>query len=241
MSKPSPQRSAWTRRQFVQTSAGALALAATPYWSLRAAADESKNNRPLVGSIGLGGQGTGIARRASEFGDVVAVCDVQRQHAERAKNEHFNAAEIHEDYRKLLDRNDIEVVTIGTPDHWHTPIALAALAAGKHVYCEKPLTLTIDEGKQLVAAVKKSGKVMQVGTQQRGDQYELFGRAVATARSGRLGKLHTITVGLPLSTGEGGPFQSQPVPEGLNWDFWLGQAPSVDYCPERCHYQFRWW
>jgi len=232
----------FTRRAFVQTSAGAMALAANPFWStLRARGDESKNNRPLVGAIGMGGQGTGIARRASKYGDVVAVCDVQRQHAERAKNEHFKDAEIFEDYRKLLDRKDIECVTIGTPDHWHTAIALAALDAGKHVYCEKPLTLTIDEGKQLVAAVKKTGKVMQVGTQQRGDQYELFGRAVATARSGRLGKLQTITVNLPLSTGEGGPFQTQPVPEGLNWDFWLGQAPKAEYCPERCHYQFRWW
>lgn len=241
MSPSHSQRPLWTRRQFVQTSAGALALAANPYWSLSTQADESKANRPLVGSIGLGGQGTGIARRASEFGDVVAVCDVQRQHAERAKNEHFNSAEIYEDYRKLLDRKDVEAVTIGTPDHWHTAIALAALDAGKHVYCEKPLTLTIDEGKQLVAAVKKSGKVMQVGTQQRGDQFELFGRAVATARSGRLGKLTRITVSLPLSTEEGGPFQAQPIPEGLNWDFWQGQAPAADYSPERCHYRFRWW
>jgi myo-inositol 2-dehydrogenase/D-chiro-inositol 1-dehydrogenase len=232
----------WTRRRFVQTSAGAMALAANPFYSLRPArGDESKNNRPLVGAIGMGGHGTGIARRASNYGDVVAVCDVQRQHAERAKNEHFKDAEIYSDYRKLLDRNDIEVVTIGTPDHWHTPIALAALAAGKHVYCEKPLTLTIDEGKQLVEAVKKSGKVMQVGTQQRGDQFELFGRAVATARSGRLGKLQRITVNLPLSTEEGGPFQAQPVPEGLDWDMWQGQAKVAEYCPERCHYRFRWW
>ncbi len=232
----------WTRRAFVQTSAGAVALAANPFWSsLRARGDESKNNRPLVGAIGMGGQGTGIARRASNYGDVVAVCDVQRQHAERAKNEHFNSAEIYEDYRKLLDRSDIEAVTIGTPDHWHTAIALAALDAGKHVYCEKPLTLTIDEGKKLVAAVKRTGKVMQVGTQQRGDQFQLFGRAVATARSGRLGKLQTITVNLPLSTAEGGPFMSQPLPDGLNWDLWLGQAPKVDYSPERCHYTFRWW
>ncbi len=231
----------WTRRDFVKTSAGAAAIVANPFYSLRSRADESKNNRPLVGAIGTGGQGTGIARRASNHGDIVAVCDVQRQHAERAKNEHFQQAEIYEDYRKLLDRNDIEAVTIGTPDHWHTAIALAALDAGKHVYCEKPLTLTIDEGKQLVAAVKKSGKVMQVGTQQRGDQFELFGRAVATARSGRLGKLTKITVSLPLSTEEGGPFQTQNVPEGLNWDFWQGQAPAADYCPERCHYRFRWW
>ncbi|MEX0678675.1 MAG: Gfo/Idh/MocA family oxidoreductase [Pirellulales bacterium] len=231
-----------TRRTFVQTSVGALALAANPYWRTSPArAAESKNERPLVGSIGLGGQGTGIARRASKYGDVVAVCDVQREHAERAKNEHFAKAEIYDDFRKLLERKDVEAVTIGTPDHWHTAIALAALDAGKHVYCEKPLTLTIGEGKQLVAAVKKSGRVMQVGTQQRGDQFELFGRAVATARSGRLGKIQKVTVNLPLSTEEGGPFEKQDVPQGLNWDFWLGQAPQADYCPERCHFRFRWW
>lgn len=232
-----------TRRHFVKTSAGLAALAANPYWmtALSAADEEAPKDRPLVGSIGMGGQGTGIARRAAKHGNVVAVCDVHRQHAERAKEKHFNEAEIYEDYRKLLDRKDIEAVTIGTPDHWHTQIALAALDAGKHVYCEKPLTLTIDEGKQLVAAVKKSGKVMQVGTQQRGDQYTLFGRAVATVRSGRLGKIKKVTVSLPLSTEQGGPFPSQPVPEGLNWDMWLGQAPAVDYCPERCHYRFRWW
>ncbi len=195
----------------------------------------------MVGAIGLGGQGTGDARRASGHGDVVAVCDVQRQHAERAKEKHFAKADIFEDYRKLLDRKDVEAVTIGTPDHWHTEIALAALDAGKHVYCEKPLTLTIDEGKQLVAAVKKSGKVMQVGTQQRGDQFALFGRAVATIRGGYLGKIKKVTVQLPLSTEQGGPFMAQPVPDGLNWDFWLGQAPAVDYCPERCHARFRWW
>ncbi|MEX0979353.1 MAG: Gfo/Idh/MocA family oxidoreductase, partial [Pirellulales bacterium] len=132
-----------SRRAFVQTTVGALALTANPYWiTSPARAADSKNDRPLVGSIGLGGQGTSIAVRASKFGDVVAVCDVQRQHAERAKTEHFAGAEIHEDYRKLLDRKDIDAVTIGTPDHWHTAIALAALEAGKHVYCEKPLTLT---------------------------------------------------------------------------------------------------
>ncbi len=232
----------FTRRQFVRTTAGVAALPSTHYWATaREATPESKNERPLVGAIGLGGQGTGDARRAAEFGDVVAVCDVHRPHAERAKEKHFNKADVYEDYRKLLDRKEIEAVTIGTPDHWHTEIALAALEAGKHVYCEKPLTLTIDEGKQLVAAVKKTGRVMQVGTQQRGDQFELFGRAVATVRSGQLGKIKKVTVQLPLSTAEGGPFNPQPLPEGLNWDFWLGQAPKVDYCPERCHALFRWW
>ncbi len=231
-----------TRRTFVQTSAGLLAAAGTPYWiTSRVRAQEAKNERPLLGAIGLGGQGTHDARRASGHGDIVAACDVQRQHAERARQQFFNKAEIYEDYRKLLDRKDVEAVTIGTPDHWHTEIALAALDAGKHVYCEKPLTLTIDEGKQLVTMVKKTGKVMQVGTQQRGDQFELFARAVATVRSGQLGKIKKVTVQLPLSTEEGGPFAVQPVPEGLDWDFWLGQAPKVDYCPERSHARFRWW
>jgi len=231
-----------TRRTFIQTSAATAALASNPYWfTSRARAEESKNERPLVGAIGMGGQGTHDATRAAKFGDVVAVCDVQRQHAERAKEKHFANAEIFEDYRKLLERKDIEAVTIGTPDHWHTEIALAALDAGKHVYCEKPLTLTIDEGKQLVAMVQKTGKVMQVGTQQRGDQYTLFGRAVATVRMGQLGKINKVTVQLPLSTEEGGPFAGQNVPDGLNWDFWLGQAPQAEYCPERCHSRFRWW
>ncbi len=171
----------------------------------------------------------------------MAVCDVDRFHADEARDINFKKAEIYDDYRKLLDRKDIEAVTIGTPDHWHTAIALAALDAGKHVYCEKPLTLTIDEGKQLVAAVKRTGKTFQVGTQQRGDQWQLFGRAVATVRSGQLGKIKKVTVHLPSSTIAGGPFASEPVPDGLNWDFWQGQAPPVDYVPERCHHNFRWW
>jgi predicted dehydrogenase len=239
-------RSNYSRRQFLQTSAGTVAAGvAGASWladlTYGARTSRAKNNRPLIGSIGVGGQGTGIMNRAREFGDIVAVCDVQRQHAERAREQSGGAAEVFEDYRRLLDRNDIEAVTIGTPDHWHTAVAIAALEAGKHVYCEKPLTLTIDEGKQLVETVKRTGKVLQVGTQQRGDQFALFGRAVATVRSGQLGKLQKVTVQLPLSTSEGGPFASPPVPEGLNWDFWQGQAPVADYCPERCHFQFRWW
>ncbi len=193
------------RRRFVQTAAGLAAAANLPHWfSEQVRADESKNDRPIFGCIGLGGQGTFIARRARDNGaDIVAICDVDGDHAERALDD-FKKAESYQDYRKLLDRKDIEAVTIGTPDHWHTAIALAALDAGKHVYCEKPLTLTIDEGKQLLAAVKRTGKSFQVGTQQRGDQWELFGRAVATVRSGQLGKIKKVTVQLPLSTGEGG-------------------------------------
>jgi myo-inositol 2-dehydrogenase / D-chiro-inositol 1-dehydrogenase len=232
-----------TRRRFVQTTAGLAAAANLPHWfTERARAEESKNDQPIFGCIGLARQGTYIAKRAKDNGaNVVAVCDVWRKQCEAAKAEHFEKADIYEDYRKLLDRKDIEAVTIGTPDHWHTAIALAALDAGKHVYCEKPLTLTIDEGKQLCAAVKRTGKTFQVGTQQRGDQYTLFGRAVATVRSGQLGKIKKVMVHLPDHHLEAKAFSPAPVPEGLNWDFWLGQAPKVEYVPERCHYTFRWW
>jgi len=235
-------RSNVDRRQFVRSGVAIALAAATPYtFTSRARAQQSKNDRPIFGAIGMGGQGTHDANRVKKTGgDVVAVCDVSRDKAESAKAKHFQKADVYEDYRKLLERHDIEAVTIGTPDHWHTAIALAALQAGKHVYCEKPLTLTIDEGKQLVKAVEKSGKKFQVGTQQRTDQWQLFGRAVATVRSGQLGKIQKITVHLPLSTLEGGPFPAQSVPDGLNWDFWLGQAPNADYCPERFT-KFRWW
>ena len=132
----------FTRRDFIKSTAAAGVAA--PYWitSRRAEAAESKNDRPLLAAIGVGGQGTGIAKGAKRFGDFVAVCDVDRNHAERGNKELGGKAEIFEDYRKLLERKDIEAVTIGTPDHWHTAIALAAVRAGKDVYCEKPLTLT---------------------------------------------------------------------------------------------------
>ena len=233
-------RSRLTRRRFLKTSGGLAAGLAAPYWfSSHARADESKNDRPLFGAIGLGGQGTSIADRARKFGDVVAVCDVDHDHAQRARNRFGGKADIYEDYRKLLDRKDIEAVTIGTPDHWHTAVALAALRAGKDVYCEKPLTLTIAEGQLLIQAVEATGRVFQVGTQQRSDAR--FRQACELVRNGRLGKLRKVTVSLPRSTKVGGPFATKPAPENLNWDFWQGQAAARDYSSERCHHDFRWW
>lgn len=235
-----------SRRNVLKSGATLMTIAATDWFSTgllssRQTFGQTANDRPRIGCIGVGGQGTHIGSRAAQNGgDILAVCDVQRQHAERAKQQYGGKADIYEDYRKLLDRTDIDAVTIGTPDHWHTAPAIAALRAGKHVYCEKPLTLTIDEGKLLLAAVKESGKVLQVGTMQRGDMLQ-FARAVATARSGQLGTVHTIDVVLPGPAPAGGPFATKPVQEGLNWDAWLGQTPVVDFCPERCHGTFRWW
>jgi predicted dehydrogenase len=239
------KKSGLSRRRFVQTTAGLISASALgPQWFTLpvANADEgeptSKNDRLRFGAIGTGPQGMGITGRAQRFGDIVAVCDVDRTRAEEAKEKFGGQAEIYEDYRKLLDRNDIDAVTIGTPDHWHTAICLAALRSGRDVYCEKPLTLTIDEGKLLVRTVQETGRILQVGTQQRSDAR--FRLACELVRNGRIGKLKKITVTLPPAV-EGGPFETKPVPENLNWDFWLGQAPYVDYIPERCHYTFRWW
>ena len=128
----------------------------------------------------------------SHHGDFLAVCDVDRRHAERAKKDQRigkGKADVYEDYRKLLDRKDIDAVIIGTPDHWHTKICIDAMHAGKDIYCEKPLTLTIDEGKKLGQVAKETKRVVQVGTQQRSDHNRVFLLAVAMVRDGRIGKI----------------------------------------------------
>ena len=178
------------------------------------------------------------------YGDIVAVCDVDREHAESAKDDPKlgnGKADIYEDYRKLLDRKDIDVVTIGTPDHWHTQIAIDAMRAGKDVYCEKPLTLTIDEGKQLRKVVKETKRIFQVGTQQRSEDKNMFLTAVAMVRDGRIGKIKRVTCAIGATPDEGKTFRKTEPPAQLNWDMWLGQAPQVDYIAERCHNEFRWW
>ncbi len=236
------------RRGFLKVAAGVAAAAGLPYEVLfprDAMAQESKspNSRPRVGAIGVGGRGSGIARDASNYGDIVAVCDVDRNHAARAKADPkigAGKAEVYEDYRKLLERKDIDVVTIGSPDHWHTKQCIDALRAGKDVYCEKPLTLTIDEGKQLCQAVYETGRVLQVGTQQRSEMGNRFLTAVAMVREGRLGKIRRVTCAIGGAPA-GGPFQKTSSPPELNWDMWLGQCPKVDYIKERAHANFRWW
>lgn len=232
------------RRTFLQSAAAA---ATVPYIfsKQKTYADEAKsaNDRPHVGAIGLGGRGTGIANNAAKLGEIVALCDVDRTRREKANEPKAlgkGKAELYEDYRKLLDRKDIDIVTIGTPDHWHVKIAIDALRAGKDVYCEKPLTLTIDEGKILTKVVKETGRVFQVGTQQRSEYNNMFITAAAICREGRLGKIQRVTAAIGGVKPSGKLQKTTPPPE-LNWDLWLGQCPMVDYIKQRCHYEFRWW
>ena len=173
-----------SRRLFLTKCTVAAAATGLPLWFIQRdaafAADAATNapilpgpnDRPGIAVIGCGGQGTYDATNASGYGDILALCDVNQEHLDAAA-EHFTkdgkTPDKYADFRKVMEREDVHVVLTGTPDHWHTLVNLAATQAGKDVYGEKPLTLTIDEGKRLVKAVRKHNTVLQTGTQQRSD------------------------------------------------------------------------
>lgn len=229
-----------TRRSLLKTAAGiAVGGGFIPYFSTSASAEaKSAADKLGIGAIGVGGRGTSLGLEIAGYGNMLACADVHRAHAEEFAAKCPRKCQVYGDYRKLLQRKDIDVVTIATPDHWHVKVAVDALRAGKDVYCEKPLTLTIDEGKVLRKVVRETGRVLQVGTQQRTTRY--FLTAVAMARSGRLGKKLTATCSIgPGHTSR--PFPTSDPPPELDWDMWLGQAPQVPYCIQRATGNFRWW
>lgn len=238
-----------SRRSFVKRGAILAAASGLPAWfierelagAIEPARRPGPNDRPGIALIGCGGMGRGDANNALRFGDLMAVCDVDEGHAEAAAKQFTRdgkAPARYNDFRKVLEREDIQVIIQATPDHWHTLVNMAAVRAKKDVYGEKPLTLTIDEGRRLARAVRENRAVLQTGSQQRSDRrFRLVSELV---RNGRLGKLRQVTVYLPAGL-RGGPFAPSPVPAGLNWDYWLGQAPRIDYVKERCHTTFRYW
>lgn len=231
-----------TRRDALKHAAAATALWGTTSYCSRALGRsrwQAPSDRPSIGVVGAGGRGMAITKQAARFGEVVAVCDVDKRHAERAREVYGGKPEVYSDHRKLLDRTDIDVVINGTPDHWHTTVCIDACRAGKDVYTEKPLTLTIDEGKHLRTVVEQTKRVVQVGTQQRSTKQ--FQQAVELVRNGRIGKLEQVWVVLPYFSTKGGPFPTEAVPEGFDWDRYQGQAPEHPYCRQRTHSNFRWW
>jgi len=240
---PTKQGQRTNRRRFLSTTAAAAAATAYFPWCSRSFANESKNDRPLIGCIGVGSMGTADARAHGRFGDIVAVCDVDARHAERARNDGRigqGKADAYGDYRRVLERNDVDVVSIVTPDHWHVKIAIEALQAGKHVFCQKPLTLTLEENLIVREACRQHREqVFFIGTQQRSDRGR-FLRAINMVKKGLLGDVQNIVIGIDGGV-VGGPFPAADPPKELDWDFWLGQAPEVEYRQPRCHYEFRWW
>ncbi len=241
-----------SRRSFIQRSSLAAAVTGLPLWfverdSALAAEQEtptprSANDRPGLGLIGCGGQGSGDMRGASRFGNVVAVCDVKEDAVQRAVKSFSKDGKApvgYSDFRKLLERKDVDIIVNGTPDHWHSLINIGAARAKKDIYGEKPLTLTIDEGKHVVRAVRDNRIVFQTGTQQRSDRR--FRLACELVQNGRIGKLKTVEVFVPAGLREGPFATDQKAPAGLNWDLWLGQAAQVGYQKERAGNTFRWW
>jgi predicted dehydrogenase len=231
-----------SRRQFLKSSFATAAVLAVPTFIPSSVfGANAPSNRITIGSIGLGGMGTGNMKgfKGKSGSQVVALCDVDAGHLEKARETAgLDEKSTYNDFRDLLARDDVDAVVVATPDHWHVPVSIAAIKAGKDVYCEKPLTLTIAGGRALADAVKRYGRVLQTGSQQRSGSE--FRNACELVRNGRIGKLHTIKVGIPGNNRKCPPtWEAKSVPEGFDYDMWLGPAPWEPYTEQRCHYQFR--
>ena len=248
-----------SRRGFLKGVAATGAASLLLPSSGRALGKELSNDRPVFATIGLRNQGWTITNKSFDFADFAALVDVDSKvlgdNVEKTEKKQGKKPESFKDYRKILERKDIDAVMIATPDHWHTKIAVEAMLAGKDVYCEKPLTLTIDEGKLIEKIVKQTGRVFQVGTMQRTESEQRFLKAIALVRDGRIGTVKRVTCGID-GMDPSPVIPTVAVPEQIDWDFWLGPAPQVAYraLPEErkgygggvplysnCHYSFRNW
>lgn len=248
-----------TRRSFIKGAAAAGAASIFCHSTNRAHGYQSPNDRPVFATIGLRNQGWNITSKSFKFADFAALADVDSNvlgaNVEKTEKAQKKKPDSYKDYRKVLDRKDIDAVMIATPDHWHTKIAVEAMLAGKDVYCEKPLTLTIAEGKLIERIVKQTGRVFQVGTMQRSESGKRFLQAIALVRAGRIGTVKKVTCGIG-GFGSSPKLPVVPVPAELDWELWLGPAPKVPYraLPEmrkgygggvplysNCHYAFRNW
>jgi predicted dehydrogenase len=231
-----------TRRQFLKGTAAAGAMLVWPTIVPSSVfGANAPSNRITVGCIGLGNQGLGNMKSFDAKSDceVVAICDVDAGYMEKAREAiGLDKGFCYGDFREIIARDDIDAAVITVPDHWHVAMSVAAVRAGKDVFCEKPLTLTIAEGRVLADEVKRYGRVFQTGSWQRSSSE--FRQACELVRNGRIGELHTIRVGIHGNNRTCGPTWSpEPVPEGFDYDMWLGPAPWAPYTTQRCHYQFR--
>jgi len=244
------------RRGFLKRLAAAPVAVAAPYMltsgALGASSRAPASERIAIGFVGVGSHGVGMNLRSFlPHGDcqAVAVCDVdaprarsakqlvEKTYAARSRSGEYKGCRMTGDWREVVARDDIDAVMVSTPDHWHVPISLAAVRAGKDVQCEKP-TLTVREGRFLADTVQRYGAVFQTSTEDRA--VAVYHRMAELVRNGRIGTLRRILVKLPAGPGGPGDPTPRPVPKELDYDMWLGPAPYVPYCPDRVHYHFRW-
>ncbi len=238
-----------TRREFLRNSVAAGAAFAAPIFITRSVFGANPPSEKItVGCIGVGRMGLGDMKEAMGFNQVqvVAVCDVDSKRVKNAQqivenrysaqstSGSYKGCSTYKDFRELIARDDIDAVLISTPDHWHAPMAVTATRAGKDIFMQKPLSLTVEEGRFLSDTVRRYGNIFLVGSQQRSDQR--FRTACELVRNGRIGELKTIKVifGIDPSTT---PQPTEPIPENLDYDLWLGPAPWAPYTEKRVHPQ----
>jgi predicted dehydrogenase len=241
-----------SRRDFLkQASAAAIGALGLPMFIpstvLGRSGAVAPSDRITLACIGVGNMGTSNMDSFLEKPEaqIVAICDVDAKRRKEAiatvetKSGKKGCAE-YDDFRELLERRDLDAISLATPDHWHALIAVAAAKKGFDIYGEKPLAYTIAEGRAVVDAVDRYGIIWQTGSWQR--SVKSFRYACELVRNGRIGKVKTVRVGLPYGFGisDQGGYKPSPVPEGFNYDMWLGPAPLVPYAPNRCHWNFRW-
>lgn len=224
------------RRFLVRSAAAAMGAYSLPYFVPLSAF--GANDRIRTGHIGLRNQG--LSNLRALINNAVAVCDVDQEVLAKAAKQIEQTGRSctnFSDYRRMLEQKDIDAVVISTPDHWHALMTIHACAAGKDVYCEKPLSLTVGEGRRMVAAARAHQRIVQTGSQQRSEA--TFRRACELVRAGRVGKLQQVLVGIPAPNHPGEPIPDSAPPPELDFDMWLGPAPLRPYNSKRVHYNFR--
>lgn len=225
------------RRSFLKTSAAVAGAFAAPYFVPQRAF--GANERIVTGHIGTGNRG--LQNLQPFMDNAGALCDVDTRHLAAAiklvDEKQSRKVEGYGDYRQMLDRKDIDAIVVVTPDHWHALQTIHACQAGKDVYCEKPLSLTIVEGRKMVEAARKHNRIVQTGSQQRSD--DRFRLACELVRSGRIGKLATVLVGIPDVNFSGPSVPDSAPPPELDYNMWLGPAPERPFNEKRVHYLFR--
>ncbi|MGB9687651.1 Gfo/Idh/MocA family protein [Thermogutta sp.] len=218
----------FSRRSFLRFSLIASVSASAPLYIPRHVLGTQSippaNERIGIGGIGIGRRGLQLFDELPNLGRIVAIADVNLPRAEKTAEPYKAAA--YQDYRKLLERKDVDAIITATPDHWRAIVCIHACQAGKDIYAEKPMTLTIHEGRKIVEAVRKYKRVFQTGSQQRSMAANRLGCELV--RNGRIGKVHTVIAANYPSPWECN-FPGQPVPPGLDWDMWCGPTEPVPY------------
>lgn len=226
-----------TRRNFLKRSAAAaIAPMILPTGVLAAPGRPGANERLVLGHIGLGGMGSGHLRGLSHLAG--AICDVDHNHLARGVEIVGRKIDTYTDYRRILDRKDIDAVIIASPDHWHAVMMVHACEAGKDVYVEKPACNTIEEGQAMVRAAQRYGRVVQVGSQGRSTENGF--KACQYIRNGQIGQVQRVECWHYENPEGGDPTKNGPAPPELDWDMWLGPSRWYEYNPDRVHFNFRW-